>query len=673
MPDYSDFEYHRVQRILYRAARNLAVFTVVLSPWLFGSADQWAYLFVSLLAGTSFGVFLLSKIFFPERRVVASTSTLLLIALLLVMVVQVIPLPSALVRLVNPLSVESIEARDVLFDQMQDSIAIDGNKFGLQFYFLSSVVMETRMALMLCVSYLGIFLVLANTVRSWKHVQEISTWILVSCFLLAVLALVHKFSGIEPKKIFWFHMPRYPGDVMGPFTNRNHFAFFMLMAFGMSLGLFSAKLVRLRHESAEDWREKIAWLDPRLASQAVLVGFAMCVFGASIFLSLSRGAILSTILAGGVMWCFVAKYEGGRKGNMFFWGLVILFGVFVAWMGWEPVVARLGTLAHEVKDPLANTRAVATRDTLLVFMDHWIFGCGFGCFKYVFPFYQGTALGPGIYLHAHNDWAQLLAEGGLLSMVLLVTALIYYYRTLMRHYPHAIRRARRYVLGSMLGVCAVMLHSFLDYSLHKPANAFMLAAVCGLMIATVHMSAVLQLERDTRSKTSRRVPTKGSWSMKERVIPFICLVTLIVVMVTGISSLRQAVAFERFNYAVKLVDKLEDKDHLARTVAMAMTEVDIIADCDLCMPKMLREVASDLVRWSLNEGIDIDTRGMIAERAAKLSAKAVHLAPTDYINWIWLGRSQIVVGEWDNAFKCLKRARVLRPYGLDVNLLDYNE
>jgi len=38
---------------------------------------------------------------------------------------------------------------------------------------------------------------------------------------------------------------------------------------------------------------------------------------------------------------------------------------------------------------------------------------------------------------------------------------------------------RRFVLGSLIAVIALALHSLVDYGLHKPANAFLFALIGG--------------------------------------------------------------------------------------------------------------------------------------------------------------------------------------------------
>ncbi|NCP25172.1 MAG: O-antigen ligase family protein [Erythrobacter sp.] len=57
---------------------------------------------------------------------------------------------------------------------------------------------------------------------------------------------------------------------------------------------------------------------------------------------------------------------------------------------------------------------------------HWMVGTGFGSFDAVYRIYEPTALLLPRYVnHAHNDWAQLLIEGGLPAAILLTAFLIW--------------------------------------------------------------------------------------------------------------------------------------------------------------------------------------------------------------------------------------------------------
>ena len=72
------------------------------------------------------------------------------------------------------------------------------------------------------------------------------------------------------------------------------------------------------------------------------------------------------------------------------------------------------------------------------------------------------------------------------SLALLAGAL--FVRTVHTGFAKATAEGRLLVGGLSVGILAIALHSFVDYSLHKPANALLLAALCGMSIAAVNLS-----------------------------------------------------------------------------------------------------------------------------------------------------------------------------------------
>jgi len=85
-------------------------------------------------------------------------------------------------------------------------------------------------------------------------------------------------------------------------------------------------------------------------------------------------------------------------------------------------VARLGTLLEpELQETGARFRVAVTANTLVMFRDHPILGVGKGNLEMLYPLYARAAIVDPIYGprsridEAHNDYAQLLAETGILG------------------------------------------------------------------------------------------------------------------------------------------------------------------------------------------------------------------------------------------------------------------
>lgn len=150
-----------------------------------------------------------------------------------------------------------------------------------------------------------------------------------------------------------------------------------------------------------------------------------------------------------------------------------LFGDVVPWFpaGLQPHVSAL------CNDP----RVTAARIALRMFWASPLLGTGLDTFGGVFPrFFPGTMT----LFYAHNDYAQLLAEAGVigaafaigLACVLLVRGHRFYWRV-----PPAARLLESGPWAALAGLAA---HAAFDWNLHVPANALLAGVVTGLCAAT---------------------------------------------------------------------------------------------------------------------------------------------------------------------------------------------
>jgi len=122
----------------------------------------------------------------------------------------------------------------------------------------------------------------------------------------------------------------------------------------------------------------------------------------------------------------------------------------------------------------------AWRDALHIARDFPIAGAGLNTFDAAMIFYQ-TQSG-GHWDFAHNEYVQLLAEGGALLAVPALGALLAFASlvwTRLRQ-DRGNGRSRWLRVGAVTGLTAIALQSTLDFSLHLPGVAIlctMLAAI----------------------------------------------------------------------------------------------------------------------------------------------------------------------------------------------------
>jgi O-antigen ligase len=98
-------------------------------------------------------------------------------------------------------------------------------------------------------------------------------------------------------------------------------------------------------------------------------------------------------------------------------------------------------------------------------------GVGVGCFEPVFPNYM-TFPSELRWSHAHDDILEAVAETGLPGAVLILVALVLFFRIAFRRLDERLQYGWGWVqMGAAVGAVGLFFHSFVDFNLRVPANA----------------------------------------------------------------------------------------------------------------------------------------------------------------------------------------------------------
>ncbi|NQU39358.1 MAG: O-antigen ligase family protein [Lentisphaerae bacterium] len=664
----------KTQRALQGAARWLAVVAVVLSPWLFGSAEPWAYLMIAAVAGLATVVWLFAVACSPEPEFSLSGFSLLLLLLIGVTVLQMVPLSRSVVAVLNPFSATLTDSANHVLSLLEEGGAAPARID----YTLSLSPGATWRSVWLLVAYVGVLLVLVNTCRHWRHMTSITGVVVLSGFIMALVALVHRFSGSYD--ILWIHKPRYGGLIFGPFTNRNHFAAQMNMLFGVALGLFLSSQHISEILSWPSWRDRVAWLSSRSASRIALTAFAVVLIGGASCASASRGGMLSLSVGLAMAAVVVTRRRSvGASARMAVFGLSALVVLTMLWLAREDVFRRLGEFAILFRDPMADFRTIATADTLRLYLRCPLTGCGFGAFRHAFTMVQSPDLSDR-WLHAHNDWVQLLAEGGWLGTIVFMSAMITLVRYVALRLPELSDRARLFVLGMSVGLCTIALHSVVDYSLHKPGNALLLCFLAAMAITAIHLrhrppEQVTRPQHELlRAMTHQPPPPPRRWlkgklrrrAMRGMALSLLTLVCILLFLEGR--ALRGELAFSRFYYLRRMTERAENLAGLENTVKSACEEARQVQEMAPHNHDALGEVTAELLKWTVDGRLPRELRTRIASQAINCALVSVQGAPSDYLTWLALARTYFTLGMWDQAELCLVYSRSLVRHRTQVRM-----
>ena len=188
----------------------------------------------------------------------------------------------------------------------------------------------------------------------------------------------------------------------------------------------------------EGLSEKILWFSTREASQALRDLGMSAVMIATIFMSTSRGGIMSFVLSQLVFfsvlfWAFSRRRKGKRLAAVVV-AVALLAGGMVLWLGPGTFIKKFrGTSIEKIlqrEGPDAGRMHVYD-NTLQVIREFPAAGTGLGTFGTNFSRYRSSYDSGTDYLrYAHNDYLELVSETGAGGAVFLIFFMILYLRAM---------------------------------------------------------------------------------------------------------------------------------------------------------------------------------------------------------------------------------------------------
>jgi O-antigen ligase len=271
------------------------------------------------------------------------------------------------------------------------------------------------------------------------------------------------------------------GVSAGTFVNRNHYAAYLVMCLSVGIGVLIASLSGRRTESAgQFFRDAIEWaISPKMGLRLLLVTMVI-----ALVLTHSRmgnSSFFIGLLVAGVIGLLLSRRA--TRSTVVLLASLILIDIFIvgAYFGTQRVVESIGqtTMQGEDRDELAGY-------ALRMWKDYPVFGSGLGSFAVVFPRYsaEGTVES---YTHAHNDYLELLAETGLLGIVLLGAVVVLSFGAALRaQHGREDPVMRGISFAAIMGIVALMIHSTVDFNLQIPANALTFMQLLAFAWVSLH-------------------------------------------------------------------------------------------------------------------------------------------------------------------------------------------
>jgi len=247
---------------------------------------------------------------------------------------------------------------------------------------------------------------------------------------------------------------------MGPFLNANHNAVFMELLLPLAL-----------------------WEALHGARQRYAGGAAAVLMYSSVIFSASRaGMILASLEIAALLLDALVRARFSRRIILVGCGLLASVAGGAFFSDWQTVLRRFQT------NDMFQQRRELLQSTALMIREHPVTGSGLGTWAIVYPRFAVFEPGLAVY-HAHNDWAEWTAEGGVPFVVLLGAVVL-----------RSILLIRRFPWGA--GVAAAAAHGFVDFPFHVYADLLCFFLIAALLEAAARNE---QLARQPPATVIRKV------------------------------------------------------------------------------------------------------------------------------------------------------------------------
>lgn len=446
----------------------LFVFLLIFSPLAFGAVEPWSLAVMQTVSFSSLAVLLFNTMKNDKDSLYQIPGIIPLCFLLLFVAAQLVPLPASVVRVIAPSTFELYTGTLSPVTQV-DWISLSINRKATLAEFF-------RIA-----SYGAFYAVTVQLLARRGYLTRTLMIIVVFASILSFLSILQHI--LSNNKIYWVRNLTMGGSLFGPYVNRNHYAGLMEMVFPLVLSLFLFYKPQIRQFPL---RERIARMfNLRQTNIYLLLGFVAVLVATSVFLTLSRMGIVSLSLSLILFGALFLLRGGDRKRGIIIIAICVLVVLSVGWFGWDPIFERFAKIRNPQGD-ITEQRLILWKDSWNIVRDYPLFGTGFGSFQDIYPKYR-TLKGAALADHAHNDYIELLANGGVVALLLAGG----FFAVLVSRSFAVFRKRRdpysRYVfIASLTGIIAILLHSITDFNLQIGANGLYLAFLSGLAVSAAN-------------------------------------------------------------------------------------------------------------------------------------------------------------------------------------------
>ena len=389
-----------------------------------------------------------------------------LLVLCAVTLLQMIPLPLGLLKLIAPATVEVLEISLAKVGGVPSTHPISLDPGSTQW--------EALKLACYAVAFIAGHNFYYRRARRRRRVVALVGGGLVVMFVGPVGAVVA--PGI-PLMLYTPEAGRASGLIATSFVNPNHSAGFLTICALLAMGLA---------------------IDTRDLQRKILLGLAAVMLGCGVMLTVSRGGILALALGMGML--AVLALQARRRINLsqaavVIPGVVALTALLSAWLAWDRLLSEFSAAAP---DGGLGKLAQWPSGLDMVLANPWV-GVGRGAFMTAFPRYLSGDIPLNTYEYMENQFIQLPAEYGLpLGTAFMAVAVVAWLTWLRRG------RGSGITIAAVSAIFALAAHNLVDFSFEMPGVGIPLCLLAGALSAGALRHRRKGKSADERKRQRRR-------------------------------------------------------------------------------------------------------------------------------------------------------------------------
>ncbi len=341
--------------------------------------------------------------------------------------------------------------------------------------------------LILFFSYFLIYFLVIELVKDNKQIFRIIHTIFLATFFVAIYTIV-QYYGWDP------FIPEIP-KLTSTIGQRNWISNFLFMA--MPIAFFY-------------------YLLEKNSKRKVYYYIFLSLLYINLLILQSRGIWIAIALAGLFGLIFLSKLKLGvifLVNKKWLLLLVVTFVVISVIYSTENIFNKSPLFienrilpALEGEDVSLNKRILILYVAYDMFRENPVFGIGIGTFKKEYLYYQAKIL-PELFprlasnyanaQEAHNEYFQILAELGIIGLLIFLTIIYFFYRKILLFLlkENISSKQKSILFGFLIGITGFLVHCLFTFPFHVPVLGMTFAGLSGLTIAFCN-----HMERSERSE-----------------------------------------------------------------------------------------------------------------------------------------------------------------------------